>query len=621
MASNQEDSKTQVRSIIASLEKMRRFTGPPNEFWPLFLEAAARLISAKVGLLMVREAEAVVWKTLLVWPEGGMGALKGSDIAGPLEEIASQATDQGYARQRLGNADSLGRDMTALSVRLNLEDERRETSLILITEGPSGLDVEEASVRLNLAADIPAVYQMGRAARQARDDVVQFAEALDLMVLLNAEKRYMAAAMTFCNELASRRQCDRVSLGWLKGAYVRLQAVSHMERFDKKMDAVQTLEAAMEEAFDQDEEILWPRPEGSFSVVRDHEAFSREQGAKNIVSLPIRLDDHPIGVVTCERSSTPFLEEDVRGLRVQCDQAARRLGDLKRSDRWFGARASASVKESLAKLLGVEHTFAKLMGLLVCGVLAFLILGKMEYRVEAPFILKTEDLAYLPAPFDGYIDEVHVKIGDRVKTSVPLVSLDTRELLLEESAAIANESRYSREAEKAQAQNALADMKIAQTLEAQARARLELVRYHIDHATVKAAFDGIVVEGDLEEMLGAPVRKGDVLLKVARLDKMYVELKVDERDINEVAKGERGEIAFLSRPNLKFPVKVEQIEPVAIAEEEGNVFMVRAFLTGNEVGWLRPGMSGVAKIHAGKRNVLWIFTHRTIDFIRIFLWW
>ena len=56
----------------------------------------------------------------------------------------------------------------------------------------------------------------------------------------------------------------------LKDAYIRVQAISHMEKFEKKMDAVQYLEAAMEEAFDQDEEILWPRPEEVHSVVRDH---------------------------------------------------------------------------------------------------------------------------------------------------------------------------------------------------------------------------------------------------------------------------------------------------------------------------------------------------------------
>jgi RND family efflux transporter MFP subunit len=257
----------------------------------------------------------------------------------------------------------------------------------------------------------------------------------------------------------------------------------------------------------------------------------------------------------------------------------------------------------------------------VCAALAVLLFGRLDYRVEAAFSLKTENLAYLPAPFDGYIHEVHVDVGDQVEKGAPLLFLDTRELLLEESTAVANQNRYLREAEKARAQNALADMRIAMALEAQAQARLKLVRYHLEHAEMKAPFSGIVVEGDLEELLGAPVRKGDVLFKIARLEKMYVELKVEERDIHEVSADASGQIAFVSRPSLKFPMKLDRIEPVAIAEDEGNVFLVKAHFTEEAAGWWRPGMTGVAKIDVDKRNILWILTHRTIDFLRIFLWW
>jgi hypothetical protein len=98
-------------------------------------------------------------------------------------------------------------------------------------------------------------------------------------------------------------------------------------------------------------------------------------------------------------------------------------------------------------------------------------------------------------------------------------------------------------------------------------------------------------------------------------------LKVDERDIHEIKQNDTGEIAFVSRPDLKFPIIVQRIDPVAAAEEEGNMFPVRAVFPEDIGGWWRPGMSGVAKINVGKRNVLWILTHRTIDFLRIFLWW
>ena len=621
MQDRQEAHSSETNRIIDDLERLRRFSGPPNEFWPAFLDGMARLAGARLGFLLVKGQEDGSWRYLGLWPAGSRRTAKTSGLESKVEKIAEESILNGYAWEEIKKVQDSRKKGAIVGVRLELEEEERVSVAVFLTENDSGPSAEEVATRLKLVADTPAVYQLGRVAHQAKMDVVQFAEGLDVMVLLNEEKRYMAAAMTFCNEVASRYRCERVSLGWLQGDYVRLQAMSHMEKFEKKMDAVQSLEAAMEEAFDQDEEILWPRTEIGGAVTRDHESFSKEQGSQYLVSLPIRLDDAPVGVLTCERSNEPFSEDVIRGLRLLCDQAARRLGDLKEHDRWFGARMMATAREGLGRLWGVEHTLVKLIGVLVCVALAVLLFGKMTYRVEAPFILKTDDLAYLPAPFDGYIDEVEVKVGDIVQEGSVLLKLDTRELLLEESTAIANQNRYVREAEKARTEKALAEMKIAQALEQQARARLDLVRYHLAHAEVKAPFAGIVVEGDLEELLGAPVKKGDVLFKVALLEKMYAELKIDERDVHEVVEEASGEISFVSRPNLEFPIVVERVDPVAVTEEEGNVFLVRGVFSGEIAQWWRPGMSGVAKINVGKRNILWILTHRTIDFLRIFLWW
>ena len=112
------------------------------------------------------------------------------------------------------------------------------------------------------------------------------------------------------------------------------------------------------------------------------------------------------------------------------------------------------------------------------------------------------------------------------------------------------------------------------------------------------------------------------MFKVARIENMYAELKVSEREIHELALGSSGEIAFVSQPELKFPIEVEQIDPVAhVKEEEGNVFLVRSLFSEGKADWWRPGMSGVAKVTVEERNVLWILTHKTVDFFRIWLWW
>ncbi|MCG8553094.1 MAG: efflux RND transporter periplasmic adaptor subunit [Desulfobacterales bacterium] len=390
----------------------------------------------------------------------------------------------------------------------------------------------------------------------------------------------------------------------------------------KKMAVVQELEKVMEESVCQDVEIVFPAPLENRSVMRHHNAFAKANQLQAMATFPIRLNNNITGALTCERIDGPaFDQETVSTISLICVQSARHLHDLRAGDRWFGARLAAGARKKLAGLLGVENTLAKAGGILLAVLVAVLIFAKVNFRIEAPFVIQTDSVAYLPASFDGYIDQVKVDIGDIVNQGDIMLTLDTRELLLEESNAVANQVRYDREAQKARASNYLSEMKISQALSAQARAQLKIVRYHLKNAQVRAPFAGVVVEGDLEKMLGAPVRKGDVLFKLAKLDKTYVELDVDEKDIHHIRENAPGRIAFISQPKFKYDIAVTRVDPVAVSKEEGNKFIVRCEFTQNPADWWRPGMSGIAKINAGKKSIAWIITRRTIDFFRLFLWW
>lgn len=610
---------------IVELKRLRIFVGSPGEFWPLYLEKVARFVGAESGLLQIQSPPVNLeknseksWKTMSVWPATVSGHGSALTLFGRAAHVAEQASSSTSAIEKKAQGGLLD-GYIMVGVRLDLP-EGQPVSVMVFTFAQDDM-LDEALLRLQLLADIPAGYQANRSKRLIDKDVPQFAEALDMMVLLNGDIKYLKAVMIFCNEIAMRYGCRRVSFGWLQGNYVRLQAISHMEKFEKKMAVVQALEAVMEEALDQDEEVLFPRPQGNNGVVRDHEKYAQLEGVAFLASLPVRIDDGPVAVLSCERADGQFSESDIRGLRLLCDQAARRLSDLQHRDRWFGARLAKSFKQWLADLFTVENSFAKILGVTICLCLCFMTFWQLPYRIEAPFILKTDDLLYIPSPYDGYIQEVFVQVGDRVDEGDPLLKLDDRELFLEEFSAIADMSRYTREAEKARATNGLADMRIALAMRGQAHAQLKMVRHYLANAAINAPFTGIVVEGDLTEMLGAPIRKGDILFKLALLEKLYVEVDIDERDIHELSGDETGEIAFISQPQLKFPIGVEQIDPVAVTKESGNIFVLRSSLTGGTKSWWRPGMSGIAKINAGKRSLLWIFTHRTVDFFRMLLWW
>ena len=70
---------------------------------------------------------------------------------------------------------------------------------------------------------------------------------------------------------------------------------------------------------------------------------------------------------------------------------------------------------------------------------------------------------------------------------------------------------------------------------------------------------------------------------------------------------------------MGFPFKVTRIVPLAEPKDGHNVFEVRAELD-NHAAWMRPGMEGKAKIDAGRARLIWILTHKAMDFLRLKLW-
>ncbi|MEA3210394.1 MAG: hypothetical protein QOE70_3451 [Chthoniobacter sp.] len=609
-------------NALAQLGLLLAFQGPAKRFWELCVPTLAELVGARRAVLL-REgpADSPGWKKAVLWAAPGEPDLPGSDLLKAGSNLAETCVQQGGAACHWPAPGEALSGCAWVAVRLISEGRPEAWVAAFVLPGSSPEAVDDALKQLRLLAHLPVLHELRQRVEQSEVAVAHFAAVLDLVALLNAQHRFMAVAMSLCNELASRHQCDRVCLGWLEGNYVRVQAISHSERFEKKMEAIKQLETAMEEALDQDEAVAWPEPEDQRLVTRDHARFAGEQGVKFVCSVPLRLEGKPAAVLTCERNNDRFAEVEVRLLTLCGEMAIRRLGDLRRTDRWFGARWMVAGRERLSKLLGPEHTGAKALGLALVAAALVLVFGRMNYRVDAPFFLRTEDSAFLTAPFNGYLDEVKVDVGDEVKQGDLLASLDTRDLLLEEAGAVADQTRYLRETEKSSAADKPADMRIAQAQAEQARARLEILRYRRGQAKIVSPFTGVVVEGDLKKRIDSPLKQGDVLFKVARIDRLYVECQVHERDVHELRLEAGGEMALASMPKLRFPVRVQRIEPAAQASENANVFIVRCTPEGSRRDWWRPGMSGVVRLDAGERSLLWIVSHRTVDFLRMHLWW
>ncbi len=617
MEADLEGIRGNFAPVLEELAALRQFPGAPREFWPRLLAVAAQLTTADMAVLLVGQpGKTPRWGKLTQWTATPSPSRMRTEFTTRLEATADRCLQQGnFVDEQDERAGSF---ITA--VRLKLTRPEEEVILAAHLLDATEAAAREALVRLMLLGDTPALYQAGQVGRQAAADVEKFAGVLDLLVPVNEAERFLSAALAFCNGTATRFRCDRVSLGWLDRGYIRLRAISRTESFDRRMAAAQALERVMEECVDQDEEVLWPAGEGASVVTRAHEQFAADQKAPHLCSLPLRRDGKAAGVLTCERAQSPFTETEVQQLRLGCDLAARRLGDLAQRDRWFGRRWAESGRSTAASWLGPEHTASKLLALLIAAALVVLVFVRVNYRVEGNFILRSDKASFLTAPFDGYIEQVFVRPGDHVEAGAPLLSLKRNELLLDQAAALAEWTRYERESEKARAAKNLAEMRIDAALAQEARARLDLVQYRLDNAVIRAPFEGLVVEGDLRERIAAPVKQGDALYKVARIDSLYAEAEIRERDLKEILGHDTGQIAFVTRPKAKYDVTVQTLEPAAVTKKDGNVFLLRLRPVDPVASWWRPGMTGLCKLSVEKRSLLWILTHRTVDFLRMKLW-
>ena len=602
------------------LAELGTFDGDAELFWPAYLEAVGTALAARRMLVLALVGDQP-WQAWSQWPAAAQ------EVAGDAAQALGLASRALQASPLWEDRLAPGATGDALAIRLPTSPVPQADATVLVVWVGPGVGGRTALLALAaLAADVterwahsrqtPAVPQAAASPEMAE----RLYEILQLSIGLADETRFMRAALSLCNDLAVRFRSDRVSLGWVQGPYVRLVAMSHVENFDRRASASRELEDAMEECWKQDAELAWPAPDDGTQVLRAHEIYARGQGSGHLLSVPLRTSGGVVAVLMLDRRAAAFAAEETFELRLLCESAARPLSQLRETDRWFGARLASRLSRWRTELIGPRHVAWKLAGAGVATLVAILAFVPWTYWIDTTLTLRGKDVLFVPAPFDGFLREVNVEVGDVVQPGAVMVTLDTRELVLEESMAVADELRMRREVEKSQAVRQFGDMQISLARQQQSASKLELIRHQLKHAQIKAPFAGVVVEGELKKNLGAPVRKGDMLLKLASTGQMVLELEVDQADVHEVAPGMQGEFALVGRPDQRYPIVVERIDPVATQREGRNVFVARARTDAALQAWWRPGMGGAARLDAGPRSLLWIMTHRTVRFIRQALW-
>jgi RND family efflux transporter MFP subunit len=432
---------------------------------------------------------------------------------------------------------------------------------------------------------------------------------------------FQAAATAAVNEIATRFSCERASVGFVAGRHVRVRALSHSAQFGKKTNIIRDIAAAMDEAVEQGENLVYPVPsEARPRITRAHAQLARRHGAGAILTIPLTSNQRVLGALCLERpAELPF---DPSTAEV-CESVAALIGPIletkRRDDRSLAAKTWEATRRQAFRVTGPGQLRTKVATGSLVLVLAFLALANGQYRISARSTLEGTVQRAVVAPQSGYLASARARAGDIVRKGQILGMLDDKDLRLERLKWSSRRQQILKEYREALAKHDRTQLRILQAQRSQADAEIALLDEQLARMRFVAPFDGIVVTGDLSQQLGSPVERGQMLFEVAPLDAYRVVMQVDEREISHLEVGQHGHLALSAMPANVLPLTVKRIMPVATSADGRNYFRAEATLDKNVDG-LRPGMKGIAKVDIDKRRLVWIWTHQLIDWLRLWVW-
>ena len=524
------DAATPGGSSVASLEPAlwKRLTDSSNivDVARAWLALQCQMIDgATRGIVLLAGEDSNSFEAVAFWPEG-------SGRYPPLVESAEFALRErrGVASAETPHAsDPAGALHVALPVMLGME---LEGVVAVSLRSGRNEDGRHAMRQLQWgAAWIRERLRQAQGDEQARL-LDRSRAALDLLGGALDHERFEAAAMATVTGLALRSQCARVSLGFIEKNSVAVKVISHTAQFGHHMNLVSLLGSAMDEALDQRCVILYPERADQLIATSAHAELSRAQRDGQILSIPLLVGERFVGALTFERPiDLPFETETVELLELVTSVVGPILDEKRQNDRWLITKIGESLHQQLTRLFGPGHLLRKLIAAAVVTAALFLTFVQSTYRVDADARIEGLVRRAVVAPYDGFIKAADTRAGDTVAEGQVLATLEDRDLLLERLKWVTERQQHLFEYDKALANRQPAAINVIRSQVDQADAQIKLIDEQLARIKLRSSIAGLVVSGDLSQLIGASVQRGQVLFEVAPLDSYRVILGVDEREV------------------------------------------------------------------------------------------
>lgn len=268
------------------------------------------------------------------------------------------------------------------------------------------------------------------------------------------------------------------------------------------------------------------------------------------------------------------------------------------------ARGRAWAGGLVRRIFGRRALKLKLAGASIAAVLILAALSPTHHRPAFTARIEARDRLVIAAPFDGFLAEAPVQLGDTVRPRQVLIRMEDSDLRLESSRLAAEAEQLQTAAQNARAKRQMAEAHNLDARLAQNGVEADLTAGQLERALVRAARDGLIVAGDAPKRVGGRVRLGETLPELASTDSLAVQALIDEDWVADLPPGAQGTLLLAAWPDHPMPLRLTRITSQTEPSEGVNAFVAWLDFDARPDIPLVDGMRGIVRIEAGPTSAL-----------------
>ncbi len=567
-----EQTKNQIRKLVAEIADLAESDIQPNEFYVEFLNRSVAAVAATGGAFWMMDGRGGLRLQYQV-EFGATGLMDGRVKTAPHDALlgcmlqASQAQIVPPSAVIEGVPQAFNPTEYALIISPLMVD-KQVVGLLEILMDPTRRAAQQKSTLRFVSdlCDLAATYLKNRQMRQMMSQQRLWNQLEGFTHQIHGSLDLKETAYAVVNDGKRLVACDRLTVALKIGGRTMVEAVSGQEVVEQRSNLVRELTRLCKVVIRSGEDLVYTgNTDGLAPDIRDAlEMYVDESGSKVVVvTLLHKPEVLETGPETKVKEKVPFgclVAEQIGDELAPTDMHARtEVVSRHASTALFNSQEHHKIfLKPMFKLLGSPwrmlrgRTLAKIGAVLaaILAVIAAMAFVPCTLTIEGHGKLIPEARHKIYAPVAGIVGEVLVDHDARVKKGDILAKLDSFELqkelkrlIADNQKALSQMSSLEIQSQKqASSQDNQEQLQIqAQKAEARITAKstkeqIDILNEQIDSMTIRSPQDGIVTTWEAKKnLLGKPVEIGTELLTVQATDGDWIlEVEVPDDDMGPI---------------------------------------------------------------------------------------